>query len=97
MSEKTGHTIKLIYDFNTAASTEVQIDNVWYRATPREFRSFNYPRRIVDMGKTEIYEGPVYLFDTNHIVKTPAKTGLLCPNDVDPRTAISEARGRRGR
>lgn len=61
--EKTGQTIKIKYDFNTASNLEIFMPNLdgWYRVTSREFRSFNGGRRIND----EVYEGPVYLYNTN--------------------------------
>jgi hypothetical protein len=63
MSEKTGNTEKLIYDFNTASNQEVWMPNLdgWYRVTSREFRSFNGKRRI----NGEEYKGPVYHYATN--------------------------------
>jgi len=61
--EKTGKTIKIKYDFNTASNLEVFMPNLdgWYRVTSREFRAFNGGRRI----NGEPYDGPVYLYDTN--------------------------------
>lgn len=92
MSEKRGATEKLMYPFNSAGCLEVQLpNNKWYRITPREFRSYTYPRRISQIkGKeyvTELYEGPVYLYGTNMVVNLNKvkKRGLLFPNDVDPR------------
>ena len=66
--EKTGNTVKLKYEFNTAANLEVFIPNLndWYRVTSKEFRSFNGKRRINNID----YEGSVYAFDTNNIVDT---------------------------
>ena len=63
MSEKTGNTEKLVYDFNTASNLEVWIPNLdgWYRVTSREFRSFNGKRRINE----EEYKGPIYHYATN--------------------------------
>lgn len=92
MAEKRGVTIKLEYPFNCAGCLEVQLPNkVWYRITPREFRSYTYPRRISHIinGKyiTEEYNGPTYLYETNIIVNPNKveKQGLLFPNDIDPR------------
>lgn len=92
MSEKKGGLEKLVYPFNSASCLEVQMPNTkWYRITPREFRSYTYPRRISQLKNkeyvTEIYEGPVYLYGTNTIVNLNKvkKEGLLFPNDVDPR------------
>lgn len=102
MSEKKGFTGKLVYDFNTAACLEVQLNDNWYRVTGREFRSFNLPRRISEMIGDEYitknYEGPVYLFMTNTKVKEKdLKPGLMCPDDIDPRAEISDKRAKRGR
>ena len=44
MSEKKGLTVKMSYDFETAANLEVYLPEStygWYRVTSREFRSFN--------------------------------------------------------
>ena len=72
MAEKTGNTGKLKYNFNTKWSTEVQLekDGKWYRASCRDFRSFDGPRRIFikdEDGEWKYidYKGPVYMFDTN--------------------------------
>lgn len=93
MSEKKGNTGKLIFDFNTAACLEVQLPNGnWYRITPNEFRSYTYPRRILVETIYQQYSGPVYLYGTNTIVKNPENKGILYPNDVDPRTLVSEKR-----
>lgn len=64
MSEKKGLTVKMSYDFETAANLEVYLPEStygWYRVTSREFRSFNGKRRI----NNKLYNGPVYLFGTN--------------------------------
>ena len=93
MSEKRGQTEKLVYDFNSAACLEVQLPNEkWYRITPREFRSYTYPRRILVDGEYQTYEGPVYLYGTNIRIKNPKKKGLLYPNDIDPRTLVKSTR-----
>ena len=81
MAEKTGHLVKLQYDFNTAGVLEVCMKGTWHRATSREFRSFDGKRRITEPTKTELgnvivpmrtydYNGPVYMFGTNNEVKT---------------------------
>lgn len=71
-SEKRGSTGQLKYDFNTKYSTEVQLkkDGRWYRASCRDFRSFDGPRRIFIKDedgewKYITYKGPVYMLDTN--------------------------------
>ncbi len=58
---KRGETGKLIYDFEPASNCEICLNDVWYRSTPREFRSFSGKRRI----NNQPYEGPVYFFKTN--------------------------------
>ena len=77
--EKTGNTVKLHYDFNTAGVCEVCIKGNWYRTTAREFRSFDGDRRITEPVKqpgigdkfedivfhTYDYNGPIYVFQTN--------------------------------
>lgn len=72
MAEKRGNTGQLKYDFNTKWSTEVQLEKEgkWYRATCRQFRSFDGPRRIFIKDENNewsyiTYKGPVYIFDTN--------------------------------
>ena len=65
--EKTGNTVKIKYDFNTAANLEIFMPNLknWYRVTSREFRAYSGKRRI----NNENYEGPIYMYDTNKIVQ----------------------------
>jgi len=76
MGEKKGQTVKLEYDFNTAGLLEVCIKGTWFRASAREFRSFDGLRRIseptkVVLGKVDMpmatydYQGPVYMFGSN--------------------------------
>jgi len=79
MSEKRGNTGKLIYDFNTAANLEVQVGEVWYRVTARDFRSFNGSRRIDEIK----YDGPLYMFATNTLVKETNKYGLMFVDDLN--------------
>jgi len=86
MAEKTGHTIKLIYDFPTQKATEVFEDGIgWVRVTCNRFRSFNGPRRILNWDNDnnpdhKDYNGPVYMFETNHIYKGENK-GYIYPQD----------------
>jgi hypothetical protein len=63
MSEKTGNTEKMRYDFQTASNLEVflPIKKDWYRVTSRQFRSYTGKRRINEVD----YNGPVYLFGMN--------------------------------
>lgn len=63
MSEKTGNTEKMRYDFQTASNLEVflPIKADWYRVTSRQFRSWTGKRRINEVE----YDGPVYLFGMN--------------------------------
>ena len=90
MSEKNGNTIKLVYDFNEAYCCEVEYEpGKWARATPREFRSFQGNRRILNVDDSnnifyEEYNGPVYLFGTNKIIENVGK-GIQFENDIDPR------------
>ena len=67
MSEKKGNTEKLKNDFNDSKLLEVylpKLDN-WYRVTCRDFRSFDGKRRV----QGENYEGPLYAYGTNRLVK----------------------------
>ena len=82
MAEKTGHTVKKLYDFNTSGVLEVCIKDNWYRVTSNEFISFDGNRRITEpikqpgLGestfdvpmKTYEYNGPVYVLLTNQEV-----------------------------
>ncbi len=86
MSEKKGNTGKLIYDFNVAANLEVQVGEMWCRVTARDFRSFNGSRRIFDVP----YEGPIYMFATNTVIKEPTKQGLVFIDDVDPNSLYNK-------
>jgi hypothetical protein len=63
MSEKTGNTEKLIYDFDTSANLEVYMPNLerYHRVTSREFRSFNGKRQINGLE----YKGHIYHYGTN--------------------------------
>ena len=78
--EKQGEIIKLINDYNTAGVLEINIKDHWYRTTSKYFRSHQGPRRITapdrvirgdvwtpNMITTE-YLGPVYRFNSNHII-----------------------------
>ena len=67
MSEKKGNTEKLKNDFIDSKLLEVylpRLDN-WYRVTCRDFRSFDGKRRV----QGENYEGPLYAYGTNRLVK----------------------------
>lgn len=69
--EKTGNTVKLIYDFITTDSCEVMISSGrWCRVTPREFRSWGGLRRTVRGTEINTYDGPVYYYNTNEIAKS---------------------------
>lgn len=62
-------TIKLRYEFNTAAELEVEYkQDCWARVTPNHFRSWLGPRRI----NSQQYEGTVYYEGTN-FPYTPGK------------------------
>ena len=81
MAEKKGNLETLIYDFRDS-NCEVQINEKWFRTTPREFRSWKGKRRIDGVE----YEGPIYFFGTNKKTKaTDAKEGIVFINSVDPR------------
>ena len=79
-AEKRGNLVKLTYDFDTSAMLEVKLGDKWYRTTAKRFRSFDGERRISGPDKqpghgieafqnvkivTNLYEGPVFVFDTN--------------------------------
>lgn len=85
--EKTGNTVKLIYDFNTAGVCEVLIKGNWYRVTARHFRSFDGDRRITEpvlqsgTQHTYDYNGPVYVVQTNiQVPKSNTQTIITNPN-----------------
>jgi hypothetical protein len=85
--------VKLHYDFPTQLSTEVYKCDTWQRATCKDFRSFNGPRRILKFDKNntpyyEEYEGPVYLYETNHILKDMSKEGMVYPHDELPKPKL---------
>jgi hypothetical protein len=86
MAEKRGNTGKLHYNFNQSGNLEVEIDGMWYRVTPRDFRSFNGTRRI----SGELYDGPTYLYGTNQIVETLDKVGIVHVDNTDPRNKLSK-------
>ncbi len=91
MSEKTGHVEKLEYPFNTSANLEVFLPKLekWFRVTCLDFRSFNGKRRITQQVvtkhreivgipfKTTDYDGPLYAFGTNKIVKMTNKGNIV--------------------
>ena len=94
MAEKTGHTAKKLYDFNTSGVLEVCIKDNWYRVTSNEFRSFDGNRRITEpikqpgLGesmfdvpmKTYEYNGPVYVLLTNQeVIKMDTETIVTNP------------------
>jgi hypothetical protein len=88
MGEKKGQTVKLIFDFPTQLSTEVFEFNQWLRVTANRFRSFNGQRRILKFDKEnkpyyEEYKGPVYLYETNKVLKDNAKIGYVYPEDFN--------------
>jgi hypothetical protein len=104
MAEKTGHLVKLQYDFNTAGVLEVCMKGTWHRATSREFRSFDGKRRITEPTKTELgnvivpmrtydYNGPVYMFGTNNEVKTINEEKIVTSAYWDKARKQTEERG----
>ncbi len=104
MAEKTGHLVKLQYDFNTAGVLEVCMKGTWHRATSIEFRSFDGKRRITEPTKTELgnvivpmrtydYNGPVYMFGTNNEVKTINEEKIVTSAYWDEARKQTEERG----
>ena len=104
MAEKTGHLVKLQYDFNTAGVLEVLMKDVWHRTTAREFRSFDGRRQITEPTKTELgnvvvpmrtyeYNGPVYMFGTNHEVETINEGKIVSSPYWDEARKQTEERG----
>ena len=93
MSEKRGNTVKLQYDFNSARCCEIEYSpGKWVRTTPREFRSFGGNRRILNVDNAldvfyEEYNGPVYLFGTNQVVKDYSRDKVQFKDGIDPREA----------
>lgn len=92
--EKTGNTVKKLYDFNTAGVLEVCIKGNWYRVTSNEFRSFDGNRRITEpvkqpgLGdsmfnvpmKTYEYNGPVYIIQSNvEVIRMDTETIVTNP------------------
>ncbi len=92
--EKTGATVKKVYDFNTSGVLEVCIKDVWYRTTSNEFRSFDGNRRITQPIKqpgigdsfsniefhTYEYSGPVYVLQTNlEVIRMNTETIVTNP------------------
>ena len=87
MSEKKGNTVKIIYDFESWRCLEIYVESMqkWHRVTPREFRAYSGKRRITTWDKDnnpnhKEYNGPVYMFETNHIYKGKDK-GYIYPQD----------------
>jgi len=106
MGEKTGNTVKLIYDFPTEGVLEVCIKGNWYRATSKEFRSFDGTRRItqpikqpgigdnfneVEM-KTFTYTGPIYMYDTNIAVQAENLEQITSSRYLEKISKISASR-----
>lgn len=94
MAEKTGATVKKLYDFNTSGVLEVNIKGNWYRVTSNEFRSFDGKRRITEPIKqpglgesmfdvpmhTYDYNGPVYVLLTNlEVIRMDTETVVTNP------------------
>lgn len=107
MGEKRGETGKLINDFNTAGVLEVFLPNLegWYRATAKDFRSFDGKRRITEPTKGERgnpwvelrtyeYEGPVFLWGTNtQVVGRTGEGKIITSPQWDKDNKISGSRG----
>lgn len=93
MAEKKGNTVKLHYDFDTTKSTEIQIDDKWYRVTCKDFRSFNGPRRIMLFDKQnqpyyQEHKGNVYLFETNIPLRDFSVKGIVYPHQFNHNRAM---------
>lgn len=80
--EKRGNTGKLLNPYNDNGILEVYHDEVgkWIRVTSREFRSWGGKRRITEYKypfrqpievKVYEYEGPVFEYLTNTVIKKP--------------------------
>jgi hypothetical protein len=87
--------VKLKYDFPTQLSTEIFKQDSWCRVTCKDFRSFNGPRRILKFkpnGESfyEEYQGPIYLYETNHILKDMSKKGVVYPHDELPKPKLRQ-------
>ncbi len=93
MKEKTGHTIKLKFDFNESRCCEIYLENRdrYHRVTPNEFRSFGGKRRILEIQKSgnahyEEFKGPVYYLGTNtQVPSDELASKIMLLNNVDPR------------
>ena len=72
MAEKTGHTAKKLYDFNTSGVLEVCIKDNWYRVTSNEFRSFEKFRNQIS-GMIHCSGGAqtkvLHFVDNVHVIK----------------------------
>jgi hypothetical protein len=60
---KRGETGELHYYFDASSNCEVGLKGEWYRTTPRQFRSWDGPRRL----NGEDYDGPLFYFKTNMV------------------------------
>ena len=91
MSEKRGNTVKLVYDFNESRCCEIEYKpGKWIRTTPREFRSFDGNRRILNVDNRddvfyETYDGPLYLFGTNKKINKLNLFKIQFTKEGDPR------------
>jgi len=104
--EKTGHTAKKLYDFNTAGVLEVCIKGNWYRTSCNDFRSFDGNRRITEPIKqpglgdsmfnvpmrTYEYNGPVYVLQTNlEVVRMNTETIVTNPEMPIKQTSVKNS------
>jgi len=88
MSEKRGNTGKLKNEFPDHAGLFIKIQSGrWVQVTPVVFRSWTGERKysipsVTTLGNTDvkmeevIYEGPVYLFESNTIAEGYTEVGL---------------------
>ena len=92
MTEKRGNTVKLIYDFPTERSCEIEYTpGKWARTTARDFRSFGGNRRILNIDDVnhpfyEEYNGPVYYTMTNRkVTQDMRENKIISFEGKDPR------------
>ena len=83
MAEKKGLTVKLINDFQESKSLEIYLESLqrWHRVISKEFRSWNGKRRITEWDSEnnphyKEYEGSLFYYMTNNIVKDPTQIGI---------------------
>ena len=96
MGEKKGNTCKLLNPYNDNGVLEIFHPEMgkWIRVTSTEFRSWGGKRRITEYRypfrkpievNTHEYEGPVFEYQTNHLVKFNIAEGMngVRPNSIN--------------